>query len=123
MYQTLIWAAVVGDEASSLAAPLDPKDVERPADALVDGMRGDMELVGDLLGGKVLVDQQQAIKLSRAQTRDAARQNVINLCGVVRSRCRVGHPSSSQTQLNCGAKMRPSQQQLRPETMELLIYI
>jgi hypothetical protein len=110
MYQPLIWTAVVGDEASGLAAPLDPQDVERPADALVDGMRGDMELVGDLLGREMLVDQQQAIELSRAQTRYASRHDVINLCGVVRSRCRVGHPSSSRTQLNSGAKMRPSQQ-------------
>jgi hypothetical protein len=66
MYQPLIWVAVLGDEASGLAAALDPEDVERAPDALVHRMWGDMELVGDLLGGKMLVDQQQAIELSRA---------------------------------------------------------
>jgi len=83
MYQPLIWAAVVGDEASGLAAALDPEDVDRPPDALVDGMRGDMELVGDLFRRKVLVDQQQAIELSRAQTRDAARHDILDLCRIV----------------------------------------
>jgi hypothetical protein len=39
MYQTLIWAAVAGDEAGGVGAALDPKDLERAADALVDGMR------------------------------------------------------------------------------------
>ncbi|MEO5611405.1 MAG: hypothetical protein ABIQ67_01355 [Sphingomicrobium sp.] len=57
MYQPLIWAAVEGDEAGGLAAPLDAKDVERAADALIDGVRRDVELVGDFLGRQMLVDQ------------------------------------------------------------------
>jgi len=38
MYQPLIWAAVLGDEASGLATALHAEDVQRAANALVDGM-------------------------------------------------------------------------------------
>ncbi|WP_309662017.1 hypothetical protein [Sphingomonas sp.] len=110
MYQPLIWAAVAGDEASGLAAALDAQNMKRSPDALVDGMRGDMEFVGDLLGRQMLVDQEEAIKLASAQSRHAARHNVINLCRIMRTCCRDGHPSSSQTQLDTAAKLRPSQQ-------------
>jgi hypothetical protein len=73
MYQTLIWAAVAGDEAGGMGPALHSEDLERAADALVDGMRGDFEFGGDFLGGQMLVDQQQAIELAGAQPRDAAR--------------------------------------------------
>jgi hypothetical protein len=73
MYQTLIWPAALGDEAGGLASALDPEDVERAANALVDGMRGDVELGGDLLGRQMLVDQAQAIELAGAELRNAAR--------------------------------------------------
>jgi hypothetical protein len=56
MYQTLIWAAVPGNDAGGLAAALDAEDVQRAADTLVDGMRGDLEFGRDFLGGQVLVD-------------------------------------------------------------------
>ena len=54
-----------------------------------------MELVGDLFGRQVLVDQKEAIQLARAQPRNAARDQYLNFRGTVRSRCRVGQPSSS----------------------------
>jgi hypothetical protein len=110
MYQTLIWAAVLGDDARGLAAALDSKDVKRAADALVDGMRRDIKFGRDFLGRQVLVDQPQAIELARAQPRDAARHYHFDVCRILRSRCRVGHPSSFQTQPNPAAKMRPSLQ-------------
>jgi len=110
MYQTLIWAVVPGDESGGLAAAFDAEDVDRAADALVDGVRGDVELSRDFLGRQVLVNQPQAIELAHAQPRNAARDHSLELCRIVRSRCRVGHPSPSQTQSITGPEMRPSQQ-------------
>src|SRR5687768_5657164 len=101
MYQTLIWPAVLGDEARGLGPALDSEDMERAADALVDGMRRDVELGRNLFRGQMLVDQPQAIELAGAQPRDAARHQRIDLCRILRSRCRVGHPSSFQTQATC----------------------
>jgi len=48
MYQPLIWAGVLGNDARGLAAALDAKDVQGTANALVDGVRRDCELAGDL---------------------------------------------------------------------------
>jgi hypothetical protein len=39
MYQSLIWVAVLRNDACCLAAALDSKDVESAADALIDGVR------------------------------------------------------------------------------------
>jgi len=39
MYQSLIWPAVLGNEARRLAAALDAQDMERAANALVDRVR------------------------------------------------------------------------------------
>lgn len=39
MYQSLIWAAVLRDQASGMRAPLDPEDLERSPDTLIDRMR------------------------------------------------------------------------------------
>src|SRR5687767_6553403 len=96
MYQTLIWPAVPGNEAGGLGPPLDAEDVERAADALVDGVRRDVELSGDLFRGQMLVDQPQAVELARAQPRNAACDHRIDVIRIVRSGRRVGHPSSFQ---------------------------
>ena len=66
MYQPLIWAAVAGDEAGGLGPAFDPQDVERAADALVDGVGRDVELGRDFLGRQMLRDQPQAIELPGA---------------------------------------------------------
>jgi hypothetical protein len=50
MYQSLIWSAVLRDETSGLGTPLDAEDLKRLADALVDGVRRDIELGRDFLG-------------------------------------------------------------------------
>jgi hypothetical protein len=71
MYQSLIWPGVAGDEARGLGPALDSKEVKRLADALVDGMRGDVELRRDLLRRQMLVDEAQAIELTGGQPRDA----------------------------------------------------
>ena len=48
MYQSLIWAPVLGDDARGLGPPFDAEGLESLADALVDGMRRNIELAGDL---------------------------------------------------------------------------
>jgi len=58
MYQLLIWAAVLGNEARGLAAALDPEDMERAPNALIHGMGGNAKLVGDFFGREMLVDEQ-----------------------------------------------------------------
>jgi hypothetical protein len=71
MYQPLICLLVAADDPRRLGAALDAEDRERLADALVDGVRRDMELGGDFLGREMLVDEQQAVELPRAQPCDA----------------------------------------------------
>ena len=71
MYQSLIWFLVMRDDARGLGSPFDSKDCEGLPDALVDGVRRDVELGRDFLRRKVLVDEQEAVELSRAQPRDA----------------------------------------------------
>jgi hypothetical protein len=71
MYQSLIWFLVAADDARRLGATLDAEDGKRLADALVHRVRRDTELGGDFLGRKVLVDEQKAVELSRAQPCDA----------------------------------------------------
>jgi hypothetical protein len=50
MYQSLIWPTVPRDEARRLGAPFNAEDLQRLADALVDGVRRNFELGRDLLG-------------------------------------------------------------------------
>ena len=50
MYQTLIWSADLGDDARRLGPTFDLQDLKRAADALIDRMRGDIQLYGDLFG-------------------------------------------------------------------------
>jgi len=71
MYQSLIWSAVGGDEAGSLRAPFDAEDLKGTANSLIDGVRRDAELCGNLLGRQVLIDETQAIELPLAQPGDA----------------------------------------------------
>jgi hypothetical protein len=49
MYQSLIGSAALRNNARSLAAALNSEDCERLPDALVDGVRGDMEFGRDFL--------------------------------------------------------------------------
>jgi hypothetical protein len=51
MYQSLIWSLVLRHDARSLRPSLDSEDLQRLTDALVYGVRGDVELGGDFLGG------------------------------------------------------------------------
>ena len=53
-----------GDDARSLRAPFDAERLQGKADALIDGMRRDLELGRDFLRRKMLVDEQQAIELT-----------------------------------------------------------
>jgi len=66
MYQSLIWLLVLGDDPRRLCATLDAEDSQRLADALVDGMRRNVELRRDLLGIEMLVDEQETVELAGA---------------------------------------------------------
>jgi hypothetical protein len=57
MYQALIWPAMLSHEAGGLGTPFDAEDLERLADALVDGVRGNLQLGRNLLRRHMLVDQ------------------------------------------------------------------
>ena len=71
MYQSLIWAGELGDEPCRLRPPVDAEDAKRLADPLVDGVRGDAELGRDFLRQQMLVDEAQAVELSRREAGDA----------------------------------------------------
>jgi hypothetical protein len=71
MYQSLIWAAVLRDQPSRLIAPGNAKGCKGLANALVDGVRRDLELSRDLFGRQELVDQSQAVDLAGGQLGDA----------------------------------------------------
>ena len=81
MYQSLIWAVHLGDHARGLRTTLDAEDMEGAADALVDRMRRNAELDGDLFRGKVLIDEQEGIQLSGTQPRDKVGDGRIRLIG------------------------------------------
>jgi hypothetical protein len=66
MYQSLIWATVLGNEARRLAAALDAKDMKRAADALVDRVRRNAKFSRDLFRGMVRVHEPQAVELAGA---------------------------------------------------------
>jgi hypothetical protein len=99
MYQTLMCGGaglgapgvVLGDQAGCLRAAFDAENVQRAADALIDGVRRDVELGGDFLGVEVLVDQAQAIELARREAGNAGCRRIIVL-GTLRPRHPVGHP-------------------------------
>jgi hypothetical protein len=67
MYQPLIWALVLGDDARCLGPPLDAKDLKRLPDALVDGVRRNVQLGRNLLGREMPIDKSQAIQLAGGQ--------------------------------------------------------
>jgi hypothetical protein len=71
MYQSLIWAAVLGDDARGLGASFDAKDSKGLANALVDRVRRDVKLGCDFLGGQKLVDEAKAVELAGRKPRDA----------------------------------------------------
>ena len=64
MYQTLIWAFVASDDPRGMRAALDAEDRESLADSLIDGVRRNLELGRDLLGGQELVDELEAVELA-----------------------------------------------------------
>jgi hypothetical protein len=104
MYQTLMCGGaglgapgvVLGDQAGCLRAAFDAENVQRAVDALIDGVRRDVELGGDFLGIEVLVDQAQAIELARREAGNAgfAESSCSEPCGPATP---LDTPSSFQT--------------------------
>jgi hypothetical protein len=90
MYQSLIWLSgdkgVLGDEPGGLAPPLDAEDSQGLADALVDGVRRNVELGGDFLGAHVAVDEPQAIELAWSEAADALDHQVLRVRAVGNTR-------------------------------------
>jgi hypothetical protein len=96
MYQSLIWRVVLGNDARSLGTALDAERLEGDADALIDGMRRDVELRGDFLGGQMLVDQQQAVELTASEFRNPLSMTFVHVAMVVRPRSRIHQQSPSR---------------------------
>ena len=76
MYQSLIWSSDLRNDPSSLRAPLDAENLERMANALVYGMRRNVELGGDFLRRQELVDEKEAIELGGSQAGDSLGHDV-----------------------------------------------
>ena len=68
---------MLGDEPGGLAPPLDAEDSQCLADALVDGVRRNMEFGGDFLGAQVPIDEPQAIELAGGEAGDARGHQVL----------------------------------------------
>jgi hypothetical protein len=77
MYQPLIWAAVLRDDARCLRSPLDAEDCKRLPDPLVDRVGRNSELGRDFLGAEMLVDEAEAIELPVSQTCNAISHRII----------------------------------------------
>src|SRR6476469_1376026 len=67
MYQPLIWLVVLSNDQRRLRAAFDAEGRDRLADALVDRVRGNPQLAGDLFRIQMLVDEPQAVELPRRQ--------------------------------------------------------
>jgi hypothetical protein len=77
MYQSLIWLPVAGNDAGGMRPSLDAEDLQGQANALVDGMRRDLQLGRDFLRVEVLVDEEKAVQLAGAQSGDALSHDVL----------------------------------------------
>ena len=64
MYQSLIWSGMLRNDARRLASALDSQRVKRLANALVDGVGGDVELCRDFFRRQMLIDQPEAVELT-----------------------------------------------------------
>jgi hypothetical protein len=73
MYQSLICSAVLRHQARRLRTTFNAKDLQRLADPLIDRMRRDSKLDRDFFGGKMSIDQTQAIELAGRQLRHPVR--------------------------------------------------
>ncbi len=64
MYQSLIWAAVMGNDAGGLATATDAENMKRLSDPLVDGVGRNPKFGCDFFGGKVVGDQPKTFELA-----------------------------------------------------------
>ena len=94
MYQPLIWPCGLRYQAGRLRPPLDLQDLQRTSNALVDGVRGYIQLERDFFGRQMLVDQTQAVELTRAQPGQAGRELRLRVLRIGHTEGGVRHPSS-----------------------------
>lgn len=86
MYQSLICGAILCDSASGLASPLDAERCKSLANALIYGVRRDVELGGNFLRIEVLVYQSEAGQLPFCEPRYTSSHRVgrANVDGLTR---------------------------------------
>jgi hypothetical protein len=77
MYQSLIWALVLGHDPRRLRTALDAEDRQCLADALVDSVGRNAELGRNLLRIEMLIDEQQAIELAAAEPGDTRGHQIL----------------------------------------------
>lgn len=106
MYQPLIWLVMPGDDARGLRATFDAERLESETNALIDRMRRDVELGGDLFRRKVLVDEEKAIELALGELRDSLSQFFVRIARIVGPRRHIHEHISEQTVPNTAGKSR-----------------
>jgi hypothetical protein len=70
MYQSLIWAGVLSNDARCLLARVDTEDLKRLPHALIDGVWRNPEFGRDFLRAQMLIDETKAVELSGSQAGD-----------------------------------------------------
>ena len=118
MYQSLIFAAVTGDDARGLAAALDAEDMERAADALVDGVRRNVELGRDFLRGQMVVRPAAGSRVGRlsAARRAARSPRPVHSLGAA-EHIQAHHPNPATQSPNCAMNGRPPSSESRTTFM------
>ena len=86
MYQSLIWLVVASDEACCVGPTFNPQGLERDSNALIDGVRRDVELGRNFLGGEMLVHQQKTVELPASQLREPLFYCPLPIVRIARSR-------------------------------------
>jgi hypothetical protein len=94
MYQSLIWFAVLSNDARRLRSPADAERLQGLANALIDRVRRDSELDRNFLGRQMLIDQPEAVELPLRQSGHAIRNIWLDFRGVFPDRG-IRHSSCS----------------------------
>jgi hypothetical protein len=108
MYQTLIWSAHPRDETRCLRTAVDAEDLQRAANALVDGMGRNIELDRDFLGRQMLVDQAQAIELARTQPRNPGGELGLKILWICHGKGGIRQPELLSTHTPLAGQTGPS---------------
>jgi hypothetical protein len=97
MYQSLIWFAVSADDSRGLRPPFDAKHLQRETDALIDGVRRDVELGRNLFRRKMLVNERETIQLPARELRNPLSHFFVDIARVLGPRRHIHEHLSEQT--------------------------